>query len=161
MFSSTLPLSLTCITRLFPYSTLEINIGLLCACLVAFPAFLDRYWPHSLHHYVSRLTSYFSSSHVSKSDVRSGAGGAGANIALHDTSNEYVGSNSEYLEIHDERELAKKMRGDMARRTEDYSTETTVSIKGVNNATDLWRPLRGVGVVKTVDVEQNPLVNEF
>lgn len=39
------------------YRTLEVDVGIVCSCLVFLPAFLNRHWPKSIQRLVSRLWS--------------------------------------------------------------------------------------------------------
>lgn len=40
------------------YSTIEVNVGLICACLMMLPAFLDRHLPPAVSESAARLWSY-------------------------------------------------------------------------------------------------------
>ena len=49
-------------TLLIPIaSVIEVNIGIMCSCLLAFPAFFDRYGIHGLGSLVDKLISHGSS----------------------------------------------------------------------------------------------------
>ena len=66
--SSLFPLSANTVRNQYSYrhSILEVDIGLICSCTLALPAFFDKQFPNGLLPYFSKLTSLLSSRNKSR-----------------------------------------------------------------------------------------------
>lgn len=65
-------------------SVLEVDVGIICACSLALPAFLDRHWPQrASSRLLSKLESYFGSTSTSNSSKPTSKGDQSSSKETH------------------------------------------------------------------------------
>lgn len=130
------------------------------------PAFFDHYYLHGLHSFWSQFTSYISGTRSRGSNQASaeadesrrelgrtnpGNGTSGESVAL--SSNEA----GHYTRLGDKTKAARRLGGHSV--DEDYLCTTETGAKPGSGASrdviEMWTPHDGIGVVKTVDVENH------
>jgi hypothetical protein len=126
---------------------LEVDIGFMCSCSLALPAFFDQYLPKcfGFSHYFSKFSTYFGSS-------------KDQNSAQDDTKRL---NNSEPWGPKDTYRKVDSHKGPVTYAEPYYGNE--MSVRGGNNVTphanvDSWPPN---GIVKTVELQHTyPLSNQ-
>lgn len=133
-------------------SSLEIFVGIICSCSLAFPAFLDRHFPQGLGLFVSKIAYYFSSRREDKSALKHST----SRVHLSESSPNTRPTSTErkndgYRQLHEKIKMAD-LRGDMAHRSADCSNKTTVQGGRGNGDAEA---LASGGIMKTVAVQQS------
>lgn len=142
--------------RLIKHSIVEIDIGIICACSPALPAFFDRHCPRSLSYHASRFSSYCTSHFPFSKENKSI--GAHCNNRLHDTSELSTHGRSgrsglktsEYNELADAVDLAALVT--TSNRCADISMTTTVTASSSNKDIEAWE---GESIRQTLSMYQS------
>ena len=99
-------------------SLIEIDVAIICACSLALPAFIDRHLSHGLDKYVSKLSSYFRSSHNQENSTERAKSASISNGNLVSDSSfdrrgvqDHESRAGKYLNIDDQIELESIERG--------------------------------------------------
>lgn len=136
-------------------SVLEVNVGIKCACSLALPAFLDRYWPHfSIGSVFSKLYAYFSTPSRRKANKNaSGTGSSNKKRAPSSSSSEQLHGahpNQEGWVPFDERPRAeRKLRPD---RDTIVAHHTTIGLENREEDLEEWGC---EGILKKVGLTQS------
>lgn len=124
------------------HSVLEVDVGFICSCCLALPAFLDRHVPHGLSFYFGRFYTYFSGS-KGQSD------GAEDTKRLHPSSSR---SANKYERMN--REVDTPKRDDLERGEPQGSTAMSVR-GGVDYPHGEAKPWQAGGIMKTVGIQHS------
>lgn len=136
-------------------SSLEMMVGIICSCFLALPAFIDHYFPQDFAHYMSKISSLFSTKDSSEPPTKYN------DRKLHRSKstayNHSTGSHGvdEYTELGEEIEPPMNLENLQPHKATSLNT-TNVTGGSSNQDTEA---LALDGIWKTVKVHQSYLID--
>ena len=130
-------------------------MGIICACALALPAFIDRYWPrHNISSFFFKISSYFSSlSGDGTGKSASGSGQSSRNTATYATSSSEQNAghlkHEGWSRLDQEHFAEETLRPDLDTL---MMTHTTVGYGSREEDLEEWGQ---AGIVKKVDLTQS------